>query len=163
PVAAAGGGPGGGRGHGLVRPAAGRLPPAPRLRPRRRARRRVPGGGQAGPADPALRPMHAHDVVPAAPVPRMRLRGGGTFPGRRRCCGAPGAAAHGGAMRAAAPASKAERVTTVFFRNRAGALVPDGVVPCPAATSDLRREVELAGALGRDAPPGVLPVGDAAA
>lgn len=107
--------------------------------------------------------MHAHDVVPAAPVPRMRVRGGGTFPVRRIYCVGRNFADHAREMGAAAPASKAERGTPVFFHKPADAIVTDGVVPYPPATSDLHHEVELVVALGRDAPPGVLPVADAAA
>ncbi|TWG94346.1 2-keto-4-pentenoate hydratase/2-oxohepta-3-ene-1,7-dioic acid hydratase in catechol pathway [Luteimonas sp. J16] len=105
--------------------------------------------------------MHDHDVVPAAPVPRIRVRGGGTFPVRRVYCVGRNFADHAREMGAAAPASKADRGTPVFFHKPADAIVTDGVVPYPPATSDLHHEVELVVALGRDAPPGVLPVADA--
>ena len=45
----------------------------------------------------------------------------------------------------------------------ADAIVIDGVAPYPPGTHDLQHEVELVVALGRDAPPGVLPVDTASA
>ena len=46
----------------------------------------------------------------------------------------------------------------MFFAKPADAIVTSGEVPYPTATRDLHHEVELVVALGRDAPPGVLPV-----
>ncbi|WP_202844154.1 fumarylacetoacetate hydrolase family protein [Luteimonas saliphila] len=107
--------------------------------------------------------MQAHDVVEAAPVPRVPVRGGGTFPVRRVYCVGRNFADHAREMGAAAPASKAERGTPVFFHKPADAIVVDGEVDYPPATRDLHHEVELVVALGRDAPPGELPVDGAAA
>ena len=96
------------------------------------------------------------DVVPAAPVPRVPVRGGGLFPVHRIYCIGRNFADHAREMGAAAPASKAERGTPVFFLKPADAIVVDGVVPYPPGTRDLQHEVELVVALGRDAPPGTL-------
>ncbi|HET6395395.1 MAG TPA: fumarylacetoacetate hydrolase family protein [Pseudoxanthomonas sp.] len=103
------------------------------------------------------------DVIPAPPAPRVPVRGGGTFPVRRIYCVGRNFAEHAREMGAAAPASRAERGTPVFFMKPADAVVTDGVVPYPPATSDLHHEVELVVAIGRDAPPGVLPVEQAQA
>ena len=102
------------------------------------------------------------DLIAAAPAPRVpvRDRSGallGEFPVRRIHCVGRNFAEHAREMGAAAPASKAERGTPVFFQKPAAAIVADGVVPYPPATADLHHEVELVIALGRDAPPGVLP------
>src|SRR5690606_27661205 len=102
--------------------------------------------------------MHAHDVVPAAQAPRLPVRGGGRFPVRRIYCVGRNFADHAREMGASAPASKAERGTPVFFHKPADAIVTDGRVPYPPATSDLHHEVELVVAIGRDAPPGVVAV-----
>ena len=101
------------------------------------------------------------DVVPAFPAPRVPVRGGGTsvtgmFPVHRIYCIGRNFADHAREMGAAAPASKAERGTPVFFLKPADAIVVDGVVPYPPGTRDLQHEVELVVALGRDAPPGTL-------
>ena len=96
------------------------------------------------------------DLVPAAPVPRVPVRGGGLFPVHRIYCIGRNFADHAREMGAAAPASKAERGTPVFFLKPADAIVVDGVVPYPPGTRDLQHEVELVVALGRDAPPGTL-------
>ena len=106
---------------------------------------------------------HALDVVPAAPASRIPVRGGGSFPVRRIYCVGRNFADHAREMGAAAPASKAERGTPVFFHKPADAVVIDGRIPYPPATADLHHEVELVVALGRDAPPGIVAVDDAAA
>ncbi|MCW5580980.1 MAG: fumarylacetoacetate hydrolase family protein [Luteimonas sp.] len=103
------------------------------------------------------------DVVHAAPQPRVPVRGGGTFPVRRIYCVGRNFADHAREMGAAAPASKAERGTPVFFMKPADAIVVDGEAAYPPATGDLHHEVELVVAVGRDAPPGELAVEDAQA
>ena len=103
------------------------------------------------------------DVVSAAPVPRVPVRGGGLFPVHRIYCIGRNFADHAREMGASAPASKAERGNPVFFMKPADAIVTDGVVPYPPGTADLHHEVELVVALGHDAPAGLLPVEDAAA
>ena len=85
------------------------------------------------------------------------------FPVHRIYCIGRNFADHAREMGAAAPASKAERGTPVFFLKPADAVVVDGVVPYPPGTSDLQHEVELVVALGRDAPPGTLDETDAMA
>ncbi len=102
-----------------------------------------------------------HDLVPAAATPRIpvRNRAGdllGEFPVRRIYCVGRNFADHAREMGAAAPASKAERGTPVFFMKPADAIVIDGVVPYPPGTKELHHEVELVVALGRDAPDGEL-------
>ncbi len=96
------------------------------------------------------------DVVAAHPVPRVPVRGGGSFPVHRIYCVGRNFADHAREMGAVAPASKAERGAPVFFLKPADAIVTAGVVPYPPGTDDLQHEVELVVALGRDAPPGVL-------
>jgi len=97
------------------------------------------------------------DIIPAPPVPRVPVRGGGTFPVRRLFCVGRNFADHAREMGASAPASKAERGTPVFFHKPADALVAGNAdVPYPPGTNDLHHEVELVAALGRDAPAGVL-------
>ena len=97
------------------------------------------------------------DIIPAPPVPRVPVRGGGTFPVRRIFCVGRNFADHAREMGAAAPASKAERDTPVFFHKPADAIVTDGAdVPYPPSTNDLHHEVELVVALGADAPAGEL-------
>ena len=103
------------------------------------------------------------DVVPALPVPRVPVRGGGTFPVHRIYCVGRNFAEHAREMGAVAPASKAERGTPVFFLKPADSVVVDGVVPYPPGTNDLQHEVELVVALGRDAPAGELATKDAMA
>ena len=85
------------------------------------------------------------------------------FPVHRIYCIGRNFADHAREMGAAAPASKAERGTPVFFLKPADAVVVDGVVPYPPGTRDLQHEVELVVALGRDAPPGTLDETDAMA
>ena len=108
------------------------------------------------------------DLVAAAPAPRIpvRDRAGtliGNFPVRRIYCVGRNFADHAREMGAAAPASKAERGSPVFFMKPADAIVVDGVAPYPPGTNDLHHEVELVVALGTNAAPGELPVDAAAA
>lgn len=101
------------------------------------------------------------DVIPAAAVPRVPVRGGGTFPVRRIYCVGRNFADHAREMGAAAPATKAERGIPVFFMKPADAIVTTDEVAYPLGTQDLHHEVELVVALGRDAGAGVIPVEDA--
>lgn len=106
------------------------------------------------------------DVIPAPAPPRVpvRTRAGetlGDFPVRRIYCVGRNFADHAREMGAAAPASKADRGTPVFFMKPADAVVTSGEAPYPPGTSDLHHEVELVVALGRDAPAGVLAHEDA--
>lgn len=108
------------------------------------------------------------DVIAAPAQPRIPVRSRegealGMFPVRRIYCVGRNFADHAREMGAAAPASKAERGTPVFFMKPADAIVIDGDVPYPPGTADLHHEVELVVALGHDAPAGVLPVEDAMA
>lgn len=96
------------------------------------------------------------DLVPACDPPRIPVRGGGTFPVRRIYCVGRNFADHAREMGAQAPASREARGRPVFFSKPADALVLDGQVPYPPATSELHHEVELTVAIGRDAAPGVL-------
>ena len=97
------------------------------------------------------------DIIPAPLVPRVSVRGGGTFPVRRIFCVGRNFADHAREMGASAPASKAERGTPVFFHKPADAIVTgDADVPYPPGTQDLHHEVELVAALGADAPSGDL-------
>jgi fumarylpyruvate hydrolase len=101
----------------------------------------------------------ASDLIPASNVARIAVRGrgiSGTFPVRRIYCVGRNFADHAREMGAAAPASKAERGTPVFFLKPADAIVTDGVAAYPPGTQDLHHEIELVVALGADAPPGVL-------
>lgn len=98
------------------------------------------------------------DIIPAAELPRVPVRGGQTFPVRRIFCVGRNFADHAKEMGATAPASKAERGQPVFFHKPADAIVTGNAdVPYPPATGDLHHEVELVVALGKDAPAGVLP------
>ena len=104
------------------------------------------------------------DLIPAPPVPRVPVRGGATFPVRRIFCVGRNFADHAREMGAAAPASKAERGTPVFFHKPADAIVTGNAdVPYPPGTQDLHHEVELVVALGADAPAGPLARDDAQA
>ncbi|HZH43249.1 MAG TPA: fumarylacetoacetate hydrolase family protein [Lysobacter sp.] len=103
------------------------------------------------------------DVFPAAPTPRVPVRGGGTFPIHRIYCVGRNFAEHAREMGASAPASEAERGRPMFFCKPADAVVIDGAVPYPPGTQDLHHEIELVVAIGRDAPSGVLAVADAPA
>lgn len=99
------------------------------------------------------------DLIPTPPVPRIPMAGGGTFPVRRIYCVGRNFADHAREMGAAAPATAAERGQPMFFMKPADAIVTaDAPIPYPPATTDLHHEVELVVALGKDAPPGVLPV-----
>ena len=89
----------------------------------------------------------------------MRDAGGGIlgeFPVRRIYCVGRNFADHAREMGAAAPTSKEDRGSPVFFCKPADAIVLDGQVPYPPGTRNLHHEVELVVALGRDAPLGVL-------
>ena len=99
---------------------------------------------------------HDADVIPAVPVPRLRVRGGGSFPVHRIYCVGRNFADHAREMGAAVPASPAERGSPVFFMKPADAVCSAESIPYPTATNDLHHEVELVVALGADAPPGVL-------
>ena len=103
------------------------------------------------------------DVIEAAPAARIPVRGGGTFPVRRIYCVGRNFADHAREMGAAAPASKADRGTPVFFHKPADAIVTGEAFDYPPGTRELHHEVELVVALGRDAPAGVLPVEQAQA
>ena len=82
-------------------------------------------------------------------------------PVRRIYCVGRNRADHAREMGAAAPASKAERGTPVFFMKPADAIVVDGGGALPARHRDLHHEVELVVALGPRTP-GAWPVADAA-
>lgn len=104
------------------------------------------------------------DLIPALPLPRVPVAGGGTFPVHRIYCVGRNFADHAREMGAAAPASASERGQPMFFMKPADAVViGDAAIPYPSATSDLHHEVELVVALGKDAPAGVLAVEDAMA
>lgn len=104
------------------------------------------------------------DVIPAPGQPRVPVAGGGDFPVHRIYCVGRNFADHAREMGAAAPASRAERGTPVFFLKPTDAIVTgDAAVPYPPATAQLHHEVELVVALGHDAPPGILPVEQAQA
>ena len=96
------------------------------------------------------------DVIPTLPRPRLRVRGGGSFPVHRIYCVGRNFADHAREMGAAVPASPAERGSPVFFMKPADAVCDGPSVPYPTATTDLHHEVELVVALGGDAAPGVL-------
>ena len=96
------------------------------------------------------------DVIPAAPLPRLRVRGGGSFPVHRIYCVGRNFADHAREMGAAVPASPAERGSPVFFMKPADAVCSAESIPYPTATTDLHHEVELVAALGHDAPRGEL-------
>ncbi|NZA27588.1 fumarylacetoacetate hydrolase family protein [Luteimonas sp. SJ-92] len=98
------------------------------------------------------------DLVPAPHVPRLAVRGGGSFPVRRIYCVGRNYADHAREMGADAPASAETRGTPVFFMKPADAVVTERGVPYPPGTADLHHEVELVAAIGADAPDGVLAV-----
>ena len=104
---------------------------------------------------------HDADVIPAVPVPRLRVRGGGSFPVHRIYCVGRNFADHAREMGAAVAASPAERGSPVFFMKPADAVCSAESIPYPTATNDLHHEVELVVAIGRDAPAGVLPLSEA--
>jgi fumarylpyruvate hydrolase len=103
------------------------------------------------------------DLIPTPAIPRIPVRGGGTFPVRRIYCVGRNYADHAREMGASAPASAAERGRPMFFCKPADAIVPGdhADVPYPSATDNLHHEVELVVALGQDAPAGVLPLDQA--
>jgi fumarylpyruvate hydrolase len=99
------------------------------------------------------------DLFPAPRIARVPVHGRdltGTFPVHRIYCVGRNFADHAREMGAAAPASKTERGTPVFFLKPADAIVTDGGVAYPSGTQDLHHEIELVVALGADAPAGVL-------
>lgn len=103
------------------------------------------------------------DLIAACEPPRIPVRGGGTFPVRRVYCVGRNFADHAREMGAQAPTSPEARGRPVFFSKPADALVLDGRVPYPPATSELHHEVELTVAIGRDAEPGILDPAQASA
>lgn len=99
------------------------------------------------------------DVIRVPAQPRVPVEGGGTFPVHRIYCVGRNFADHAREMGAAAPASRTDRGTPTFFLKPADAIVVDSEhIPYPPSTHELHHEVELVVALGKDAPPGVLPV-----
>ncbi|MDB6164181.1 MAG: fumarylacetoacetate hydrolase family protein [Xanthomonadaceae bacterium] len=92
--------------------------------------------------------------VVAPDLPRIPVKGGGTFQVHRIYCVGRNFADHAREMGATVAASAAERGHPVFFLKPSDAVVIDGVVPYPPGTRELHHEVELVVALGRDAPPG---------
>jgi fumarylpyruvate hydrolase len=97
------------------------------------------------------------DVVPALPVPRVPVSGGGLFPVHRIYCVGRNFADHAREMGAQVPASREARGQPVFFLKPADAIVVGNAdIPYPPGTTDLHHEVELVVALGADAPGGVL-------
>ena len=98
----------------------------------------------------------SRDVVTALPVPRVPVRGGGSFPVHRIYCVGRNFADHAREMGAQAPASRDDRGQPVFFLKPADAIATAGEVPYPPGTGDLHHEVELVVALGHDAPAGAL-------
>ncbi len=98
------------------------------------------------------------DLIPVPALPRISVRGGGTFPVRRIYCVGRNFADHAREMGATASASKEARGQPVFFHKPADAIVTGNRdIPYPPGTRDLHHEVELVVALGKDAPAGVLP------
>ena len=72
--------------------------------------------------------LSARDLLPPPPTVRVPVRGqavSGDFPVRRIFCVGRNFADHAREMGAAAPASKAERGTPVFFMKPADAIVVD--------------------------------------
>ena len=104
------------------------------------------------------------DVIPAQPLPRIPVVGGGTFPVHRIYCVGRNFADHAREMGASVP-DPAQRGRPLFFTKPADAIVVghDDVIPYPPSTDDLHHEVELVVAIGRDAPAGPLSVADAEA
>ena len=104
------------------------------------------------------------DVIPAQPLPRIPVVGGGTFPVHRIYCVGRNFADHAREMGASVP-DPAQRGRPLFFTKPADAVVVghDDVIPYPPSTADLHHEVELVVAIGRDAPSGPLSVSDAEA
>lgn len=104
------------------------------------------------------------DVVPAQPVPRIPVVGGGQFPVHRIYCVGRNFADHAREM-GAAVVDAATRGRPMFFSKPADAIVVghDDRIPFPPSTGDLHHEVELVVAIGRDAPEGELAVEQAQA
>jgi len=104
------------------------------------------------------------DVIPALPVPRIPVVGGGTFPVHRVYCVGRNFADHAREMGAAVP-DAADRGRPMFFTKPADAIVVghDDAIPYPPSTQDLHHEVELVVAIGVDAPLGELSVAQAQA
>jgi 2-keto-4-pentenoate hydratase/2-oxohepta-3-ene-1,7-dioic acid hydratase in catechol pathway len=99
------------------------------------------------------------DVVPALLPARVPVRESDkTFAVHRIYCVGRNFADHAREMGAEVTAT---RGAPVFFLKPADAVVTDGVVPFPPGTHELHHEVELVVALGRDAPPGLLPLDQA--
>lgn len=97
------------------------------------------------------------DVIPATPVPRVPVRGGGSFPVHRIYCVGRNFAEHAREMGASTPTPGQARGAPMFFLKPADAIVTgDADVPYPPGTAQLHHEVELVIALGRDAPLGEL-------
>ena len=102
------------------------------------------------------------DVIAALPVPRVPVRGGGTFPVHRIYCVGRNFADHAREM-GATPPPKSERGLPTFFMKPADAIGLGGDFPYPSSTAMLHHEVELVVAIGRDAPGGgVVAEADAA-
>lgn len=104
------------------------------------------------------------DVIPAPPLPRIPVVGGGTFPVHRIYCVGRNFADHAREMGASVP-DPAQRGRPLFFTKPADAVVVghDDVIPYPPSTDDLHHEVELVVAIGRDAPAGPVSIADAEA
>ncbi|NIJ68831.1 fumarylacetoacetate hydrolase family protein [Xanthomonas sp. 60] len=104
------------------------------------------------------------DVIPARPLPRIPVVGGGTFPVHRIYCVGRNFADHAREMGASVP-DPAQRGRPLFFTKPADAVVVghDDVIPYPPSTDDLHHEVELVVAIGRDAPAGPVSIADAEA
>ncbi len=102
------------------------------------------------------------DVVPATPAVRIPVRspalGEAAFPVHRVYCVGRNFAEHAREMGAAVPSSAADRGRPTFFLKPTDALETGEAVPYPPGTEELHHEVELVVAIGRDAPPGVLPL-----
>ncbi len=104
-----------------------------------------------------------HDVIAAGEIPRVPVRGGGTFPVHRIYCVGRNFADHAREMGASVATPGTERGKPVLFLKPADTIVTDGSVAYPPGTTELHHEIELVVALGRDAPPGVLARDDATA
>lgn len=102
------------------------------------------------------------DLIPPPAIPRLAVRGAGTFPVRRIYCVGRNFADHAREM-GATPADAAARGRPMFFAKPADAIVAGNhsAVPYPSATDNLHHEVELVVALGSDAPAGVVAVDQA--
>lgn len=104
----------------------------------------------------------SQDVIPALPLPRVPVRGGGSFPVHRIYCVGRNFADHAREM-GATPPPTSERGLPTFFMKPADAIRLGGDFPYPSSTALLHHEVELVVAIGRDAPGGgVVAEADAA-